>query len=79
MPLMRFVVYQTPAMMNDLFPKNLAFYHMLRAMPDDFANTMQIYKPRSVVARGTGRKMNPAAIAITPHRNRDILSSKPAP
>ncbi|KAI0542244.1 hypothetical protein GGR58DRAFT_301247 [Xylaria digitata] len=59
--------------------QNSGLHKMPDVMPEDFANTTQIYNTRSVVASSKGRMINATAITITPNRNRAIVFSKSAP
>lgn len=78
-PLVKTVVYLTPGHDGGSISQGSNLYKMPSVMPEDFANTTQIYNTRSVVASSRGRKMNPAAMATMPHRNRAIVFSKSAP
>lgn len=67
----------TPAMMKLLSPIP-SLYKIPFVMPDDLANTAQIYNTSKVVANSSGRNTNAAAIAIKDQRNRTIVWSRAA-
>ncbi|KAI1355587.1 hypothetical protein F5Y01DRAFT_148124 [Xylaria sp. FL0043] len=59
--------------------QNSSLYKMPSVMPEDFANTTQMYNTRSAVASSRGRRMNVIAITANPNRNRAMVFSKSAP